>query len=120
MNHGKSLFTRFLIYQKERYPFVVYFFLISSFSFSAIAYSRMCRGLIEFISLDKFLVCIFNTILLFFILRILDEFKDQEDDKKYRKYLPVPRGLISLKELKQNISFNVYFVVKYFNFKKQY
>lgn len=100
MNHGKSLFTRFLIYQKERYPFVVYFFLISSFSFSAIAYSRMCRGLIEFISLDKFLVCIFNTILLFFILRILDEFKDQEDDKKYRKYLPVPRGLISLKELK--------------------
>lgn len=94
------LFNRFLTYQKERYPFIGYFFLIGSFSFSAVAYSRICRGLTEFVSLDKFAVCIFNTITLFFILRILDEFKDQEDDRKYRSYLPVPRGLISLNELK--------------------
>ena len=95
-----SLLKRFLTYQKERYPFIGYFFLIGSFSFSAVAYSRICRGLTEFVSLDKFAVCIFNTISLFFILRILDEFKDQEDDRKYRSYLPVPRGLISLTELK--------------------
>lgn len=95
-----SLFNRFLTYQKERYPFIGYFFLIGSFSFSAVAYSRICRGLTEFVSIDKFAVCIFNTITLFFILRILDEFKDQEDDRKYRSYLPVPRGLISLNELK--------------------
>lgn len=95
-----SLFKRFLTYQKERYPFIGYFFLIGAFSFSAVAYSRICRGLTEFVSLDKFAVCIFNTISLFFILRILDEFKDQEDDRKYRSYLPVPRGLISLTELK--------------------
>lgn len=96
----KSLFRRFLTYQKERYPFVGYIFLIGSFSFSAIAYSRLCRGITVFVSIDKFLVCIFNTITLFFILRILDEFKDQEDDRRYRPYLPVPRGLISLQELK--------------------
>ncbi|HRO74714.1 MAG TPA: UbiA family prenyltransferase [Crocinitomicaceae bacterium] len=97
---SQSLFKRFLTYQKERYPFIAYFFLIGSFSFSAIAYSRICRGLTEFVSLDKFLICIFNTITLFFLLRILDEFKDKEDDRQYRKYLPVPRGLISLNELK--------------------
>jgi 4-hydroxybenzoate polyprenyltransferase len=95
-----SLLRRFLIYQKERYPFVAYFFLIGAFSFSAIAYSRICRGLNEFVTIDKFVVCIINTISLFFLLRILDEFKDKEDDLKYRTYLPVPRGLISLKELK--------------------
>lgn len=94
-----SLFKRFLTYQKERYPFIGYFFLIGAFSFSAIAYSRLSRGLSEFVSLDKFLVCIFNTVTLFFLLRVLDEFKDRDDDLKYRKYLPVPRGLISLKEL---------------------
>lgn len=94
-----SLFKRFLSYQKERYPFLVYLFLIGAFSFSAIAYSRISQGLNNFVSLDKFFVCIFNTITLFFILRILDEHKDQEDDRKYRTYLPVPRGLISLKEL---------------------
>ena len=95
-----SLFKRFLIYQQERYPFLAYLFLIGSFSFSAIAYSRICRDLTMFVTADKFLVCIFNTITLFFILRIVDEFKDKEDDQKYRSYLPVPRGLISLTELK--------------------
>jgi len=100
MTHKTALFKSFLIYQKERYAFLVYFFLIGSFSFSAVAYSRICRGLTAFISFDKFLVCILNTIILFFILRILDEFKDHEDDKKYRTYLPVPRGLISLQALK--------------------
>ena len=37
---------------------------------------------------------------LFLLVRIFDEFKDKEDDAIYRKYLPVPRGLISLKELR--------------------
>ncbi|MDR0803405.1 UbiA family prenyltransferase [Fluviicola sp.] len=100
MKQKASLFKRFLTYQKERYPLIGYFFLIGSFSFSAIAYSRICRGITEFVSPDKFFVCIFNTITLFFILRISDEFKDREDDRKYRAYLPVPRGLISLNELK--------------------
>jgi len=33
-------------------------------------------------------------------VRIFDEFKDQKEDALYRSYLPVPRGLISLQELK--------------------
>jgi 4-hydroxybenzoate polyprenyltransferase len=36
----------------------------------------------------------------FLMVRIIDEFKDYEEDCKYRSYRPVPRGLITLKELK--------------------
>ncbi len=99
-NPQGSFLYRFYIYQKERFPFVGYIFLVGAFSFSAISFSRMCRGAGGFIELQPFLVCVFNTLTLFFLVRIFDEFKDQEDDRAYRKYLPVPRGLITLGELK--------------------
>jgi 4-hydroxybenzoate polyprenyltransferase len=42
----------------------------------------------------------FVTSFLFFLqLRIADEFKDFEEDAEFRPYRPIPRGLISLKEL---------------------
>jgi 4-hydroxybenzoate polyprenyltransferase len=37
--------------------------------------------------------------LLFLQLRVLDEFKDHDDDVRYRPYRPVPRGLVTLREL---------------------
>jgi 4-hydroxybenzoate polyprenyltransferase len=92
--------SRFLIYQKERFPFIAHGLMISAFTFSAVSYSRICRGESGFISWSDLIIGIFATITLFFLVRIFDEFKDQADDAKYRKYLPVPRGLISLKELK--------------------
>ena len=36
----------------------------------------------------------------FFQLRVADEHKDNEDDTKYRPERPVPRGLVTLKELR--------------------
>ena len=90
---------RFLVYQKERFPFIGHGILVASFSFSAISYSRICRGETGFIEWQKYLVAIFTTITLFFLVRIFDEFKDAEDDAAFRKELPVPRGLISFKEL---------------------
>ncbi len=46
--------------------------------------------------LTAFIVC-----LIFFLqLRIADEFKDAEEDRTYRPYRPVPRGLVSLQELR--------------------
>lgn len=91
---------RFLIYQKERFPLLIHGVMITAFTFSAVSYSRICRKEEGFIALSDFLVGIFATITLFLLVRIFDEFKDKEDDAKYRSYLPVPRGLISLKELK--------------------
>ena len=73
--------------------------MIGAFSFSAVSYSRICRGAKGFIEMPVFIAGVFTTLSLFLLVRIFDEFKDHEDDIKYRKYLPVPRGLISLKEL---------------------
>lgn len=95
-----SFIKRFWIYQKERFPFIGHGIMISAFTFSAVSYSRICRGADGFISGKDFLIGVFTTVTLFFLVRIFDEFKDQKDDAKYRQYLPVPRGLISLKELR--------------------
>lgn len=95
-----SFLKRFFIYQKERFPFLAHGVLISAFTFSAISYSRISRGVENFIDLKDFLIGVFITLSFFFLVRIFDEFKDKEEDALYRKYLPVPRGLISLKELK--------------------
>ena len=98
-DNNKSFLKRFYIYQKERFPILGHGMLVASFSFSAIAYSRICRGVEGFVPWHIYLTGIFTTITLFFLVRVFDEFKDAEDDAKYRKELPVPRGLVSLKEL---------------------
>ncbi len=90
---------RLYIYQKERFPILGHGLLVASFSFSAIAYSRICRGAEGFVDWKTFFIGIFTTISLFLLVRIFDEFKDADDDAKYRKELAVPRGLISFREL---------------------
>lgn len=94
-----SFLRRFCTYQKERFPILGHGLLVASFSFSAIAYSRICRGAEGFVSWQAFGVAIFTTITLFLLVRIFDEFKDAEDDARYRPQLPVPRGLIRFREL---------------------
>jgi 4-hydroxybenzoate polyprenyltransferase len=74
--------------------------MITAFTFSAISYSRICRAAEGFIGLQDFLIGIFTCFSYFLLLRIFDEFKDQEEDALYRTYLPVPRGLVTLTELK--------------------
>ncbi|MBL7825135.1 MAG: UbiA family prenyltransferase [Saprospiraceae bacterium] len=96
MNYLKRLYT----YQSERFPLLAHGLLIASFTFSAAAYSRLCRGMHDFIGWQVFLPGIFITLTLFLLVRIFDEHKDAEDDAKYRPELPVPRGLVSLNELK--------------------
>ncbi|MCE3295783.1 MAG: hypothetical protein K0R65_1497 [Crocinitomicaceae bacterium] len=97
--NSASFLKRFYIYQKERFPFLAHGVLVASFTFSAIAYSLICRGETDFVHWKNYAVAAFTTITLFFLVRIFDEFKDAEDDAAFRKELPVPRGLISLREL---------------------
>ncbi len=97
--NNSSFLKRFYIYQKERFSFLGHGLIVTSFSFSAISYSRICRGATGFINTNIFIAGIFITISLFFLVRIFDEFKDADDDAKFRSDLPVPRGLISLLEL---------------------
>jgi 4-hydroxybenzoate polyprenyltransferase len=83
----------------ERFPIVKHGVIIAIFTFSAIGYSRILSDKTSFIPWFQYLlgfIIVFNS---FLLLRISDEFKDIEEDRKYRPYLPVPRGLVSLKEL---------------------
>lgn len=99
MEHKQHFLRRLYIYQQERFPVVAHGVMIAAFTFSAVSYSRIGRGASGFISLADFIIGVGMSFSLFFLLRICDEFKDQEDDAQFRSYLPVPRGLISLKEL---------------------
>ena len=59
----------------------------------------LLRGHIGALSLKAGVVAFITALLFFFQLRIADEFKDFEEDARYRPYRPVPRGLVQLKEL---------------------
>lgn len=94
-----NVFKRFWIYQKERFSLFSYGIMITTFAFSAMSYSKILRGVNDF-SWLTLLVGAITSVGFFFLLRIFDEFKDAEDDAKYRPYRAVPRGLVSFKELK--------------------
>ncbi|MBD3883142.1 UbiA family prenyltransferase [Phormidium tenue FACHB-886] len=92
---------RWWSYQEERFPVVQNSILILVFSSSAVCYSLRLRGATIRLSevLPAILVAFFTLFLFFLQLRITDEFKDYQDDATYRPYRPVPRGLVSLREL---------------------
>jgi len=92
--------NRWWIYQRMRFPLLAHGPLIAVFSFSAVSFSSLLRGRVA--PPDPATVLVgFATALLFFLqLRIADEFKDYEEDSRYRPYRPVPRGLVTLRELK--------------------
>src|SRR5579862_654956 len=90
---------RWWTYQRERFPVVAHGVLILAFSSSAVCFSALLRGRVDLPPLLVVTVA-FGTAFLFFLqLRIADEFKDFEEDSRYRPYRAVPRGLVSLREL---------------------
>jgi 4-hydroxybenzoate polyprenyltransferase len=97
---GASLARRFWIYQQERFPLLGYGPLIGVFTFSAAAYSRLLRRAPGFIGWDLFAAGVWTALVFFFLLRVLDEHKDAALDQATRPELPVPRGLITLAELR--------------------
>lgn len=89
---------RWWVYQRERFPLLAHGPLIAAFSASAVSYSALLRGEATLPAAGTLVA--FTTAFLFFLqLRIADEFKDHEEDLRYRPYRPVPRGLVSLREL---------------------
>jgi 4-hydroxybenzoate polyprenyltransferase len=95
------MLSRWWTYQRERFPIFAHGPLIAAFSFSAVSYSAMLRSPGTFPSLSLLAIVVaFGTAFLFFLeLRLADEFKDFEEDKRYRPYRPVQRGLVTLREL---------------------
>ena len=91
--------SRWWIYQRERFPVVAHGALILAFSGSAVGLSALLRG--DWPSPRALVVAFVSAFLFFFQLRVADEFKDAGDDRRFRPYRPVPRGLVTLEELSQ-------------------
>ncbi|HEY3814907.1 MAG TPA: UbiA family prenyltransferase [Caulobacteraceae bacterium] len=92
------LAPRLWTYQAERFPLVKHGGLILVFSGGEAVFGALVRG----VAVDwravatAAVVCL----LLFAQLRISDEHKDRLDDARWRPERPVPRGLVSLGELR--------------------
>jgi 4-hydroxybenzoate polyprenyltransferase len=96
---GRPLPIRLWIYQRERFPFLAHGIPIAALSVSALGVSTFLTSRTGELS-SLAIVTAFLTVFAFFLqLRIADEFKDHDDDLRYRPYRAVPRGLVSLREL---------------------
>lgn len=93
----KTLIKRLWIYQKERFPLVKHGLLIAIFSGSAVGYGAQLSHTQP--TIPSAFVAFLSTFAFFGQMRVADEFKDLADDTQYRPYRPVPRGLVSLREL---------------------
>jgi 4-hydroxybenzoate polyprenyltransferase len=102
----ESLPARLARYQAERFPLAGYAPLIAAFTFASVSYSRSARrfaGLPDasgFVPWPLFAAGAFTSLACFFLLRVLDEHKDAETDRRWRPELAVPRGLVTLGELR--------------------
>jgi 4-hydroxybenzoate polyprenyltransferase len=95
--------SRWIVYQRERFPILAHGALIAAFSSGAVCYSAQLRaardGTAFSVRGGSLLVAFVSCLLFFFELRVSDEHKDFEDDLRWRPYRPVPRGLVTLREL---------------------
>jgi len=90
--------NRWWVYQRERFPIFAHGPLVAAFSVSAVSYSTLLRDE-RSLPLAGTLLAFVTALIFFAQLRIADEFKDREEDARYRPYRPVPRGLVKLREL---------------------
>ena len=93
------LVQRGWMYLRERFPPLENGLLVAAFGLSALYHSALLRDGSDLPGIGPALVAFVLTLLFFFLLRVADEFKDHEKDRQYRPERPVPRGLVSLKEL---------------------
>lgn len=91
-----SWIKKWYSYQKERFPILVYGLYVFCIVFATFCFASVNRTCNWILLLPMFIVAMLQ----FLMVRIVDEFKDYEEDLKYRPYRPVPRGLIKLSELK--------------------
>jgi 4-hydroxybenzoate polyprenyltransferase len=91
------LLRRLWRYQAERFPLVRHGPLILVFSGGAVGYGARLAG-----SPPRALalaVACAVLLLQFLLMRLADEFKDDDDDRRWRPERAVPRGLVHLREL---------------------
>lgn len=101
----------FKIYLDERFParknsFFVLMFTLSAYVYTGLLYNMKILGMTGNdpdripMPLHKVIPLFIIILMFFFQLRLTDEFKDYEEDLKYRPYRPVQQGIITLKTLR--------------------
>jgi 4-hydroxybenzoate polyprenyltransferase len=94
----RGIGARLWEYQAERFPVFKHGALIAAFGASAVCLSALLRGAApSWLAIAVAVLVLFG---LFFQLRVADEHKDNEEDTKFRPERPVPRGLVTLGELR--------------------
>jgi 4-hydroxybenzoate polyprenyltransferase len=91
--------NRWWVYQRERFPLATHGPLIAVFACSTVSFSLLARGVVRVPPVPALVVAVLSAFGFFLQMRIADEFKDAADDARYRPYRPVPRGLVTLREL---------------------
>ena len=91
--------NRWWVYQKERFPIFAHGPLIVVFCLAVMFFSALQQDQFVLPDFNRIFGAVITTLILFFQLRVADEFKDFEIDSKYRPERPVPRGLVQLQEL---------------------
>jgi len=86
-------------YQKERFPLVKTAPLLAVFSAASLCASAVMAGR-PLPGPGAFVAGFIIALLLFFQMRVCDEYKDQDDDRRYRPHRPIPRGLVSLGQIR--------------------
>ncbi|MGF1624409.1 MAG: UbiA family prenyltransferase [Alphaproteobacteria bacterium] len=97
-DRARTLAHRLWIYQAERFPLAQHGPAVALFAVSGVLVTARVIGS-GLPSAWTFVVAFALSLLLFLQLRIADEFKDAEDDRRFRPERPVPRGLVSLRLL---------------------
>lgn len=92
----QSLPVRLWIYQRERFPLARTIPLLLAFSASSVTASahlanRPVPGIWAYVT--AFVLAL----VFFWQMRVADEFKDADTDRRYRPERPIPRGLVSLR-----------------------
>ncbi|MFV2053147.1 UbiA family prenyltransferase [Aliiroseovarius sp. YM-037] len=92
MSVGQRLWT----YQAERFPLIRTVPLLAVFAAASINVSAVFAGR-ELPGIGAYAVGLLLALIIFFQMRATDEFKDHDDDTRYRPERPIPRGLVSLR-----------------------
>ncbi|MCC6456819.1 MAG: UbiA family prenyltransferase [Caldilineaceae bacterium] len=91
-----TLVQRLWIYQRERFPLLSHSLLVAALTVGASGFASAGDS---WPPLARMTGAFAVALGFFLLLRIADEFKDAADDAAYRPYRPVPRGLVTLREL---------------------
>jgi len=91
--------NRWWIYQQERFPVLTQGPLVVVFCLSVLLFSTLQQEQPGMPPLVQVAGATLSALILFFQLRVADEFKDFVIDCRYRPHRAVPRGLVTLREL---------------------